>query len=104
MWKNITVIFFSVLISFSAFSQDLRWRTLVNSPIASNRFEDIYFATPNRGWVISIGGQIYSTTNGGNTWAVQFNIAGYQFRSIGFFDTLNGIAGLYTTHLGNILL
>lgn len=87
--------FLIILITVNLFSQQLQWRILPNSPPEVSRYEDCYFLNANTGWVVHINGIIYKTTNAGNYWITQFYDNQYHIRSIGFFDSLNGLAGLY---------
>ena len=67
------------------------WKALPNAPVNS-RHDDGFFMNENLGWVVGRG-TIWKTTNGGNTWSEQFNQGTIYFRSIGFFDSLTGVAG-----------
>ncbi len=88
MIKSIIYLFSVTLI----FSQPGEWIELPNAPVVS-RFNDIYFVNENQGWTVNGWGQIYHTPDGGNSWDLQFNQMNSHFRSIGFFDSMNGWAG-----------
>ena len=49
------------------------WTILPNAPVSTDfgRFEDVFFVTPNVGWVVNLAGEIYNTLNGGQTWTRQ---------------------------------
>jgi photosystem II stability/assembly factor-like uncharacterized protein len=84
-----------VILVFSAtlFGQTTSsWQTLNSVPIVT-RYNDIYFVTPDRGWIANGSGQIYRTLDGGVSWQKQFEKSTVHFRSIGFVDSLNGWAG-----------
>jgi photosystem II stability/assembly factor-like uncharacterized protein len=68
------------------------WEALPNAP-SGPRHDDGYFINENLGWVVNGNGQIWKTTNGGDTWLKQFDKSTIYFRSIGFLDSLHGIAG-----------
>ncbi len=70
-----------------------RWRTLVNSPAASNgRHDDIFFVSNALGWAVNGNGNIFKTTDGGAFWMLLFT-ANVYFRSVAFVDSLRGWAG-----------
>ena len=68
------------------------WQTLGNAPVVS-RHNDVYFVTPNIGWIVNGSGQILKTVDGGNSWLGQFSQSTTHFRSVGFLDSFNGWAG-----------
>ncbi len=74
------------------FSQPGEWVTLPNAPVVS-RFNDINFINENQGWAVNGWGQIYYTPDAGDSWELQLNQENSHFRSIGFFDSMNGWAG-----------
>jgi photosystem II stability/assembly factor-like uncharacterized protein len=60
----------------------------------SSRINDIFFVDTRLGFVVNGIGQIHRTTDGGVTWTRQLNKGTFtHFRSVGFFDSLNGYAG-----------
>ena len=63
-----------------------------NAPVVT-RFNDIQFLNENLGWAVNGWGQIYHTPDGGDSWELQFEQSETHFRSVGFFDELNGWAG-----------
>ena len=68
------------------------WIELPNAPVVT-RFNDIQFLNENLGWAVNGWGQIYHTPDGGDSWELQFEQSETHFRSVGFFDELNGWAG-----------
>ncbi len=100
MTQNSITIVLLVLLNNSVFPQELKWRALPNPPQISSRYEDCCFINANTGWVAHINGIIYKTTDAGHTWVNQWFNNSTHIRSIGFFDSLNGIAGLYTIPSG----
>ena len=75
-----------------SFSQIGNWIELPNAPIVA-RFNDIQFLNENQGWAVNGWGQIYHSPDGGETWEMQFEQTNSHFRSVGFFDELNGWVG-----------
>jgi len=67
------------------------WSPLPNAP-ATGSHEDVFFATPDVGWVVNGVGHINRTTDGGQSWQLQVDQPSY-LRSVGFADTLTGWAG-----------
>lgn len=96
MNKILVLIAFLCLISIDNYSQVLKWRTLPDSPNHGSRFEDCFFINPYTGWAVHLNGYIYKTTDAGKSWQMIYYNGVARFRSIGFFDENNGIAGLYT--------
>ncbi|MDQ3022628.1 MAG: hypothetical protein M3R36_19000 [Bacteroidota bacterium] len=60
------------LLAAKVYSQTFQWRLILNSPgvTGGGRFDDVYFIDSNTGWIIDYDGQVYKTTNGGNTWSL----------------------------------
>lgn len=55
--------------------------------------DDIYFVNENVGWAMASSyGEIYKTTDGGNTWMLQLDTTAY-FRAMGFLDENVGFVG-----------
>jgi len=84
-----------LLLASELYSQTFQWRLLPNSPgtTGTGRFDDVYFIDLNTGWIIDHDGQVYKTTNGGNTWSLIFNSTFGALRSTGFFDSETGLLG-----------
>ncbi len=57
-----------------------------------NRFDDIFFVGDKYGWACRGNGEIYNTTDGGNTWNLQVDLNLY-LRSIEFIDQDKGFCG-----------
>ncbi len=83
------------LISFVSAQQPRTWKqTNFNYSANASRINDIFFLNAQLGWVVNGIGQIHTTTDGGVTWTLQLNKGTFtHFRSVGFFDSLNGYAG-----------
>ncbi len=94
--KRLSCGILCLTVTVTLFSQQLSsWKTTnyASSPTAS-RLNDGFFLSANLGWAVNGIGQIHRTTNGGISWQKQFDKTNYtHFRSVGFFDSLNGYAG-----------
>lgn len=79
----------------------LMWRP-TNAPLASSRTDDIWFLDPMVGWAVNSNGSILRTTDGFNTFDVQFqDIPGagldpIYFRCLAFASATHGFAGTLT--------
>ncbi len=70
------------------------WSKTNFTPSPSSRNNDGFFLNPSVGWIANGIGQIHRTTNGGMSWTKVIDKSNNtHWRSIGFFDTLNGFAG-----------
>lgn len=74
-------------------SAQYNWQLLGASPQNGQKQDDVFFINPNRGWSVNGSGRVFRTTDGGATWAQQWQRPGSYFRCIGFIDTLNGFLG-----------
>ena len=97
--KIVTILLALICYVSFIYSQTYEWNPLPNAPV-SGRNDDISFITPTLGWVGTAAGQIYKTTDGGDTWIEQFQTMAY-IRSLKFADSLNGWAG--TLDINNLL-
>lgn len=77
-------------------SAKMLWKKLKTEPYPGKQ-DDICFTDENRGWYVNGGGNIYRTSDGGNTWVKCFNKPGTFFRCIAFLDSLRGFAGTVGT-------
>ncbi len=92
MRKNTLAILFSFICTLS-FGQ-AEWRVLENAPSGLGRFDDIFFITNDIGWAANgPSGQVYKTTDGGESWDFQFEVSGSYFRNIEFLDENVGFLG-----------
>lgn len=84
-----------LFISFVSAQQPQAWKkTNFDYTGNSSRINDIFFLNAQIGWAVNGIGGIHRTTDGGVTWTRQLNKGTYtHFRSVGFFDSLNGYAG-----------
>ena len=88
------ILGFLFFFSLSLHSQtELAWSTLANPSTQTSRYNDICFVSPTTGWISNGVGQVFKTTNGGATWNKQIDNSKSHFRSIVFFDSLNGWLG-----------
>ena len=67
------------------------WTILPNAPArdGTRRHEDVVFVTPSTGWIVNLSGEIFKTTDGGDTWTRQLlaqtrDGEPVQFRSVAF--------------------
>ena len=87
------LLFWPVLLLGAAlFAQQGDWTVLPNAPVTS-RHNDVWFISPDEGWVVNGNGEIHHTGDGGNTWTLQFQKLDAHFRSVGFLNDSNGWAG-----------
>ena len=71
------------------------WVTLPNAPIAPagyGRHDDLFFVSPDSGWVVNGAGEIHRTIDGGQSWTLQTTVSNY-LRCVGFATPLKGWAG-----------
>ncbi len=69
------------------------WNQLETYPSTAGRNDDLFFISPEKGWVINNQGKLYKTEDGGESWKLQFEKEGSFFRCIAFADSLNGWMG-----------
>jgi photosystem II stability/assembly factor-like uncharacterized protein len=102
MKKNL-LLFLALLFSMPCLFAQYNWQTLPNAP-KSWRNDDIYFLNSQVGWAIHAYyvypplvpnqfGQIYKTTDGGNTWLLLKDSSKTFYRCVGFSDSLTGWVG-----------
>ncbi len=96
--KHFSVAACLLFFAFFTANAQSTWQYLPNSPggFASNegRIDDVFFLDPNEGWCATGIGNIFHTTNGGNTWTKQLNTtADVYFRCIEFRNSQLGFAG-----------
>ncbi len=90
------LIFLLFCIPVSSFSQS-GWNYLLNAPVVSQRFDDVYFVNDSTGWAANGEGEIYKTSDYGNSWTVQFDDFLHYFRAIEFLNDTLGFAGTLDT-------
>ena len=79
----------------------MNWRP-TNAPIASSRTDDIWFLDPKVGWAVNSDGTIIHTTDGFDSYEVQFQdipppgIDPIYFRCLAFANPTRGWAGTLT--------
>jgi photosystem II stability/assembly factor-like uncharacterized protein len=70
------------------------WQVLPNSPLAPYyHHDDLFFIDENIGWVCNISGEIWKTTDGGDSWTRVLNLPGTSFRTLTFADAMTGWVG-----------
>ena len=87
----VTILFFNI--HNTSAQADPEWRILPNAPVANFRGEDIYFINPNVGWMTKYPGDIYKTTDGGESWDKTSTVNNVVWRCIGFVSEEIGFAG-----------
>ncbi|NUN68586.1 MAG: T9SS type A sorting domain-containing protein [Bacteroidetes bacterium] len=82
-------------VTLASAQQPGTWKkTNFNYTAYASRINDNFFLNADRGWAVNGIGQIHRTTDGGVTWTKQLDkTSKTHFRSVGFFDSLNGYAG-----------
>lgn len=93
MTARLTIL---LLLGSLAFAQQPgTWKkTNFNYTAYASRINDNFFLNANLGWAVNGIGQIHRTTDGGVTWTKQLDkTSKTHFRSVGFYDSLNGYAG-----------
>jgi len=68
------------------------WTTLPNSPSAGSRHDDVWFIDELTGWVVNGDGEIWNTSDGGDSWQLQADLTVY-LRAVTFATPLHGWAG-----------
>ncbi len=69
-----------------------QWITLENGPTTIGRHDDIVFTSETTGWLVNGRGDIYHTTDYGESWDPIAKISAY-LRSVAFVDDLHGWIG-----------
>jgi len=90
------IIFLFFFIPVTSFSQN-GWNYLPDAPVASQRFDDVYFINDSTGWAVNGGGEIYKTSDYGNSWELQLLDFLHYFRTIEFINDSTGFAGTLDT-------
>ncbi len=69
------------------------WQTLPTAPVhANSRHDDVWFADDFTGWVVNGGGEIWHTSDGGDSWQLQFETGVYN-RAVTFASAQRGWVG-----------
>jgi photosystem II stability/assembly factor-like uncharacterized protein len=89
--KKLSVTILCTLLNHIILAQS--WGVLPNSPTAGFRHDDLFFINPDTGWVVNVDGNIYRTTDGGNSFVSQLIQPATSFRCVGFADFNKGWAG-----------
>jgi len=80
--------------TYTGVTGPLGWRVLPNSPVGGYwNHDDVFFHDENTGWIADISGQIYKTTDGGDSWEQQADNEGTSYRALAFLDDQTGFVG-----------
>ena len=78
-----TILLIGSVLSASGQVEAPKWRHVASFPDApGGRYDDMAFLDENRGWVVNLSGEIWHTTNGGESWVKQLDARNAPFRSI----------------------
>ena len=70
------------------------WQVLPNSPLAPYyHHDDLFFIDENIGWLCNISGEIWKTTDAGDSWTMVLHQPSSSFRTLTFADEMNGWVG-----------
>ena len=70
------------------------WRVLTNSPVSPLwHHDDLFFIDEDTGWLCNISGEIWKTTDAGESWTRVLSKPETAFRTITFLDEMNGWVG-----------
>lgn len=107
MKKNLFLVLIGLTLGAECFAQS-SWKMLPNSPFNIRRHDDVFFVDASTGWIVNGQGNVFKTTDGGESWSLQFSTDAY-LRSVGFLDAQRGWVGtlnrdhiLYTTSDGGL--
>lgn len=70
-----------------------RWERLANAPSIAGKQDDVFFVSAERGLSVNGLGQIWRTTDRGESWTQVLDRPGTYFRAITFVDAQRGFAG-----------
>lgn len=87
-------LFLSVLFSNILLSQ-YSWQPMPNAPITENKHDDVFFISSTSGWLVTAVGEIWKTTDGGNSWQLKKTYSGIRLRCVSFADSLRGWVGKF---------
>ena len=68
------------------------WEELPETPYVG-RHNDVFFTSPETGWIVHGDGEIYKTEDAGQSWQLQYRNLNAHFRSVGFLNDQHGFAG-----------
>ncbi len=92
MVRSVLVVLISCVVLPLEVLQAQSWETLSSAPVTS-RHNDVYFVSPDTGWVVDGSARIHRTHDGGQTWEQQFFQSESHLRSVAFLDAQRGWAG-----------
>ncbi len=101
--KKLTLTLAGFILCINIFSQGT-WEMISPKPTI-NDLHDIFFVTGQKGWAVGVKGTIVATSNGGETWDVQYTDNSKYFTGLFFLDENEGwVVGwhdlLHTTNGG----
>ncbi len=89
--RHHTSPFFAGVLLLCNIALQAQWQ-IMPLPLGVGRYDDIHFADALNGWVVNGSGTIHHTTDGGDTWQLQYDQSGY-LRSVVAMDPLKAFAG-----------
>lgn len=69
------------------------WEVLINSPVAPFLHHDSIDVIGDTIWICNVSGEIWKSTDAGESWLLVANQPGTSFRTISFSDELHGFVG-----------
>lgn len=101
--KTKVFVAFFLLINSVCFCQP-GWK-ICNSPVFSNRVDDIFMVNAEIGYAVAGDGKIVKTTDGGENWVQLLQNSSVYCRSVEFINTQKGFVGAFSPSNGttNIL-
>jgi photosystem II stability/assembly factor-like uncharacterized protein len=76
-------------------SGELIWRPLGDAPVVQ-RYDDVWFLTPERGWAVNSDAKVLRTSDGGATWQATKIPDAVYLRCVAFASELKGWVGTVT--------
>jgi photosystem II stability/assembly factor-like uncharacterized protein len=84
------LVFFTIFVKYNS-AQQSGWFWLNPLP-TGNTLKSVIFVNSSIGWFVGDGGQIFKSTDGGETWESQSSGTHIHFNSVYFIDEFNGWA------------
>lgn len=99
--KTKLLLYFSLLF-YSTIRAQFSWQPMPNAPVTVNKHDDVNFISPTTGFLVTAAGEIYKTTNGGDSWVLKKTYSGIRLRCVGFADSLRGWIGKFQIKGGDL--